>query len=308
MSMTLMRRPRRRRAPTVLFLLTLAGLWSPLHAADGQTPSRQPDVVSTMADDSHYRVQGGMLEARIEGARLDDVIETLSELTGVEFRLANSALGAQSISAMVGLKPIEIALREILQAFSYVSEVQQATGVRRITIHNSHNGSAPIAPRRKAVAATSTTHRDINAVLPLPPIETVDRETEADEYAHEWQLEEAHDFERHAEADRAAARTERGLAALATGDPAIRLAGIDDLVGSNDALAGQAIADVAIDSVVAVEDRVAAVAALAHHAADVHYEDEATMSALKILANDPDMAVAELAQRALIESDVVAQD
>ncbi|MFH0341541.1 MAG: hypothetical protein ACHBNF_05285 [Chromatiales bacterium] len=139
-----------------LVLTLFVGLSPPAAHAD------KPETAEPLA--IHY--VKGLLNARVRGAPLGQVLRQLGVATGARFTLIDPATEAQPVFAQVAALPFTEGVKRILDGFSYAIYPLEGSHLPAVTVL-----STPRALRPKASAATAEQPSTVYPVQqgPVPP-------------------------------------------------------------------------------------------------------------------------------------------
>ena len=133
-----------------LALALLVGLSPPAARANAYPMKRvskdKPETVEPLA--IHY--VKGLLNARVRGARLGQVLRQLAVATGARFTLIDAATEAQPVFAQVAALPFTEGVKRILDGFSYAIYPLEGSHMPAVTVL-----STPGALEQKASTATA---------------------------------------------------------------------------------------------------------------------------------------------------------
>jgi hypothetical protein len=220
---------------------------------------------------SPIRYQGERLSARIDNQPLNTVLRELGAATGARFVLNDPENGQSPVSAAVESQPFVDGVKRILEGFSYAIYPMEDADLPTVIVL-----STPRVSRSIGVSGS---------VRPLPASEQKAEDSSTGEQA------EAMTRAEHEET------LNRATAALSQ-EGQLNQQVLNQLEGIGDPRATQMLVQAA-SGVQNGRDRVRATEALWHHAADLQFADEASISALEQLATDTDARVQKTAQQAL---------
>jgi len=149
-----------------LVLALFVGLSPPATHANAYPLKRvskdKPETVEPLA----IRYVKGLLNARIRGARLGQVLRQLGVATGARFTLIDPATEAQPVFAQVVGLPFTEGITRILDGFSYAIYPLEGSHMPAVTVL-----STPHALRPKASVATAVQPSSVYPVPqgPVPP-------------------------------------------------------------------------------------------------------------------------------------------
>ncbi|MGH8604414.1 MAG: hypothetical protein ACREXR_17030 [Gammaproteobacteria bacterium] len=151
-----------------LALALFVGLSPPTAHANAYPMKRvskdKPETVEPLS----VRYVNGLLNARIRGARLGQVLRQLGVATGARFTLIDPATEAQPVFAQVGALPFTEGVTRILDGFSYAIYPLEGSHMPAVTVL-----SRPHALRPKTSTATaeqpSTVYPVQQRSVPPPP-------------------------------------------------------------------------------------------------------------------------------------------
>ena len=226
------------------------------------------------AASSFIDYQSGRLNARIENRPLVEVLRELAAATGARFVVTGPGSEQVAVSATVESQPFSEGMQKILKGCSYAIYTPSGEKLPTVIVLLSGEGPGSASAQGDRVFISS-------ALLPGH----AGGDSEADRTAA--LARDQADYEKTLNDGIAALRTERGPSQQA----------FDQLVGVQDPRVTQALVQAAgaADS----RARAQATEALWHHAADLRFADQASISALERLANDADTEVQSTARQAL---------
>jgi len=250
--------------------------------------------------------QNNVFDIEVEKIPLGLVLKELANKSGVQIQVLSLSIARQPVTLSVKRLPIEEALKRVLHGYSYAYYNEKGTstvtvfpttgkqsnfGVDSMSIQP---GPSPFA-QQEAVSQPldnldefQRIHKEANSGLPNVVDESVDdlsTGTKEDEVLQ-------------------AEKIDRAINALQSKYDNLHEQAINELVGFDRPEATAALIQAANGTLqINPETRVIAVNALWHHAADLQFNDDSSVVALKELANDKDNLVRDIARRAL--SDMV---
>jgi len=151
-----------------LVLALFVGLSPPAVHANAYPMKRvskdKPETAEPLA--VHY--VNGLLNARIRGARLGQVLRQLGVASGARFTLIDPATEAQPVFAQVVGLPFTEGVKKILDGFSYVIYPLEGSHMPAVTLLSTPHALRPKASFAKAVQP-STVYPVPQGPVPPPP-------------------------------------------------------------------------------------------------------------------------------------------
>jgi hypothetical protein len=234
------------------------------------------------ASTSPIRYRDGRLSGRIDNQPLNKVLRELDAATGARFVLNDPENGQSPVSAAVESQLFVDGVKRILEGFSYAIYPMGDRELPAVIVL-----STPPVQRSSGVSG-ATRQRPASGetrAAPMPTVLLQEAAGEAEALARE-------------QAEREEILN-RSIANLRTKDGQLNQQALDQLVGiHNEPRATEALIQAASGTQDS-HNRVRAAEALWHHAADLQFADETSISALEQLATDTDAGVQKTARQAL---------
>lgn len=289
-----------------------------VYAANASMVQAAAEELRTSAATLDLHYDNSLVNADINNAPLGKVLRELALKSGMEINLSDPLIARGPVSVSIRAIPLEEAVQQILEGFSYAL---YRVSNRLVVIILSTQPNAIKTGLKTAVIGVKrallqpmpdkATSQDFNLAT-----STHSCSERAPQSLDEFQPITIEDVSSHPEAqgDRNAARSgrlaqeqqykeallRRALDALGFEHKHLHIEAINQLAGLEDPRASEALVEVATNSAgLDAQYRLEAVGTLWRHAQDLHYADVTSVNALKRLAEDSDKNVRRLARQAL---------
>jgi hypothetical protein len=280
-----------------LFLALPLGMALSLRGAHANTGLMKTLSHDTLLQTKQLSIQydQGLLSARILNVPVAEMCRELVRKTGVRC-VPSPPAATLGVSAIFKGLALQEGIKKILAGCSYVIYPAGETGELEIKVLNSSEDREWKDRGREewhVIGSERSEPAFQSAGMPQPYEESHSVEMEFDQEAQsvgEWNMTE-HEHEE--------ALLQNALNTLNSGDGQLRTDTLTLLQGIDDPRATELLVEAALTSKKDNQAQVRAVEILSQHAVILGYRDEASVNALKQLADDSDSQAAEVARQAL---------